>query len=373
MIKALYITSGAGQGIENKEMPVAQSYSPQKRLLWQRDKREQLDGTNRLSWIDVCKGLAIILMILGHIKSIPATLYHVIFSFHMPLFMIINGYLIRSYDIRNVFSKSLKSLIKPYVIICFLEAIFAAVFSTGVDSAGQAFFDSLNDMIVGMSKFSNLFTQYHSVWLVWFVCCLFISRNLYVFIRSFCRKLPWLIQILIILAVSFLGVTIGKWLGFLPWSLDVAMASVVFIAFGDFLRNHQANKAQKIGIVVVAFFCWVLLLWKGVWIELATRSYPYDALCFICAIAGSVAMIVVSRGIDHIPLVSSFFTWAGKNSIVILGVHCLEMRFFKWDEWVYGSSNIASSWVIVFFLHLLLILIVSYLFTQYRKLIAVAR
>lgn len=42
--------------------------------------------------IDVLKGIAILLVVLGHIAAAPK-LTSVIYSFHMPLFIFISGYL----------------------------------------------------------------------------------------------------------------------------------------------------------------------------------------------------------------------------------------------------------------------------------------
>lgn len=47
---------------------------------------------NRVEWIDVAKGIAIILMILGHCISVDSWLRLIIFSFHMPFFLIASGY-----------------------------------------------------------------------------------------------------------------------------------------------------------------------------------------------------------------------------------------------------------------------------------------
>ena len=54
----------------------------------------------RESWIDVCKGIAIILVVIGHIESVYRidmsaliVVHDFVYSFHMPLFLLISGYL----------------------------------------------------------------------------------------------------------------------------------------------------------------------------------------------------------------------------------------------------------------------------------------
>ena len=45
-----------------------------------------------LNWIDLAKGIGIILVLIGHSKFLPITLKNYIYSFHMPLFFILSGY-----------------------------------------------------------------------------------------------------------------------------------------------------------------------------------------------------------------------------------------------------------------------------------------
>jgi len=46
---------------------------------------------NRIVWIDIAKGIAIILMVIGH-STIPSWLSSFIWTFHMPLFFIASGW-----------------------------------------------------------------------------------------------------------------------------------------------------------------------------------------------------------------------------------------------------------------------------------------
>ena len=87
---------------------------------------------NRIEWIDYSKGILIILVIAGH--AIPEFdlhldyLAHFIYSFHMPAFFILSGYLFRyKKDINTVefAKKKAKQLLIPY-IICLLYTSDAA-------------------------------------------------------------------------------------------------------------------------------------------------------------------------------------------------------------------------------------------------------
>ena len=48
--------------------------------------------------IDIARGLACLLVVVGHVPTIPSFLHTWIYSFHMPLFFIISGIVLNSND-----------------------------------------------------------------------------------------------------------------------------------------------------------------------------------------------------------------------------------------------------------------------------------
>ena len=92
-----------------------------------------MDGENmqREKYIDVAKGIGILLVVYGHVinsgklESLDA-ISQVIYSFHMPLFFFVTGYLsgLRKYQGDFSFSKQLKkiglSLFVPYIVWSFV-------------------------------------------------------------------------------------------------------------------------------------------------------------------------------------------------------------------------------------------------------------
>lgn len=49
----------------------------------------------RVAWLDIAKGIAILCTIVGHTVSYGSRARNLIFSFHMPLFFLLAGYTIR--------------------------------------------------------------------------------------------------------------------------------------------------------------------------------------------------------------------------------------------------------------------------------------
>ena len=87
------------------------------------------NSINRIIWIDLIKCLAIFLVILGHTITsfnhnyLNSPLYLSIYSFHMPLFMMISGYMISIKHLNN----PLKYLKKRVYSILFPALIWGAI------------------------------------------------------------------------------------------------------------------------------------------------------------------------------------------------------------------------------------------------------
>lgn len=56
---------------------------------------------NRIDWVDISKGLGIILVIIGHCVYLGGLIHNWIFSFHMPLFFILSGIFIRKIKLNS--------------------------------------------------------------------------------------------------------------------------------------------------------------------------------------------------------------------------------------------------------------------------------
>lgn len=68
---------------------------------------------NRMDWMDWAKTIAITLVVLGHLRS---DYNSYIFSFHMPFFLMLSGFLQKKRPLKEELVKSAKSLLVPYII-----------------------------------------------------------------------------------------------------------------------------------------------------------------------------------------------------------------------------------------------------------------
>lgn len=83
----------------------------------------------RVSWIDCAKGIATVLMILGHTwftESLKAFFY----TFHMPLFFILSGYTFRfekNINTRSFFAKRIKPIVAYYILFAALNIAWKGI------------------------------------------------------------------------------------------------------------------------------------------------------------------------------------------------------------------------------------------------------
>lgn len=322
----------------------------------------------RLRYWDIAKGIAILLMIIGHVAPLDSVIYPFIYSFHMPLFFIANSFFIKNYNIGETINKSSKTLLKPYAIICLLEAIGYASFFRADGTWLSEFFYRIKCGIVGMSFSNSVLTEFKSVMMVWFVICLFATRIIYITVMHLLRDYHESFKLLILCVMAFVGVYIGTNVAFLPWSLDVALAALPFMWVGDFLKRINLNKFFNIIVFCILLIIWFVLIYMGYHIELAVRKYPGNILCYLCAIAGCLVCLYFSYYIDfRFDRLAKALSWCGKNSIIILGINIMEFLFFDWNSLIYAHFDVELYWVIKAIVEISVIILLTYFFIKIRK------
>ena len=87
---------------------------------------------NRNRWLDIAKGIAIILMVAGH-TPIPSVMSHFIYAFHMPLFFISSGLVsnYEKYSLVDYIKHKSYTLLLPFVCYSTIVAFFN-VFYRGI-------------------------------------------------------------------------------------------------------------------------------------------------------------------------------------------------------------------------------------------------
>lgn len=95
--------------------------------------------TTRIQYIDVCKGIGIIGVILGHLVTYDSYIFKLIFAVHMPLFFFCSGILFRPQ--KKIRSKILNAFVSPYLFFLLVGVIIYGL--TGRLNIDLSFFTAL--------------------------------------------------------------------------------------------------------------------------------------------------------------------------------------------------------------------------------------
>lgn len=133
-------------------------------------------GSKRENWVDIAKGIGIILVVMGH-ACCPKIPHGIIYSFHMPLFFFLSGLFISKQckcEFQLYLKKNFRSLLLPYFYFNLISIAFH--YSMSVIFHKELLEGSVTDNIVGIFIGMRWGSQYHHV--LWFLPCLFFAKML---------------------------------------------------------------------------------------------------------------------------------------------------------------------------------------------------
>lgn len=278
-------------------------------------------------WIDLTKGFAMILVILAHSMEwfssdlgLRLLILPFIYSFHIPLFFFISGFLFSSDKSFKRFTlRRIKSLLLPYITFAVIILFFDAV---------KIYILKSNDNIVIKDKMISMLTQNHYNHL-WFIIVLFFIE----FIAYFICKIKSN-GLLITMAVAFVAVAylyqiyIDK---YLLWSLDEVIYAMPFFLSGYIARKvNLQERLLKPKYMLIYLIVGIganflnLLLNKSVrYVNMFKCDYGNILLFYISAIAMILFALSLCKTLKNIkPL-----NYIGKNSLVYYGLHLIVFQF----------------------------------------------
>lgn len=287
---------------------------------------------NRLLFIDIAKGIGILLVALAHndLAGYAPFLFHWIYSFHMPLFFFLSGLFFKpEIPFLDLLRRRFDSLLKPYFF-----GIFLIYF-------GAIFFDKMG-LSIAFGRIAKSFyaNGYYLDWVaMWFLPALFtVNLVAFLFYLAFRRvEAPWprWIGLLAILAlgawtvgwfnpieINLLGRSLT--LNGLPWSLDLALLAGFYFIMGREIYRHVpadwfSSPFMLFGAAVVNLG---LVFIFPETMDLNTRSYDSPVVFTLEAVSGILLVLAVSRWLERGPgWLANFFSYMGRISVLILIFH----------------------------------------------------
>lgn len=313
-------------------MPAADSGGAGEKVMGQTNK-------TRLDWLDIAKGIAILLMIIGHVPAIPWYPFRkLIFSVHMPLFFITAGYVLGIHNGKINLGKASKRLLLPYGISAALTILMDWIrigefhlfteIKRFIWASGVPVDYGPGVPIVG-------FETAPMIGALWFLPCMFFGKILFQGTLHTLKKTPEWVRATVVLILTAGGYLLGQSYK-LPMGIDIAVFVQIFFYAGYLIQKTDLlnRKGCAITIGAVSTFLWYIAL-KCDGIELSARLYRPFPACIgsvLGACAGTLVLFAVSSEVlQKIPVIKEFLVFCGKNSLIILCIHHLEPNFIPWD------------------------------------------
>ena len=286
-----------------------------------RKKRMQRDKS-----LDIAKAIAILLMIYGHFRYTVInmdTLYGWIYSFHMPVFILISGWLtvVKTEGKRDLLIKKIKKILFPYIIWIIIGFLVNLLFGLTEESVS----DLIHGIAVGDNLISNLPT--------WYLLSYFWIALFAIYI------LPFLDSVKKLVAADLISVIPVFLVAYVPDLQDYFRLKGALVLLPFFITGYLLQKIRFLlpwWMIVPLFYIGYILerinavrSWGSVTVGNGDIGVPY--LYLLSALCTSVALLTLCRYLARIPFMDIIGVF-GRNTRMILCTH-----------WIIG--NVIGIWV----------------------------
>lgn len=197
----------------------------------------KVGNTQRIEWIDVAKGIAILLVIIGHTVQFESLTWNLIFSFHMPVFFVLSGYTYRpAVDKKTLFNHA-KHHFHHLILPCLYVSLFVVVCNIVKNdyySISEIWF-AIYSMLRNLFWASGVPFKGTAVSFIWFIFSLFWTKILIDCIYTFQKNQQ---KYCTIGCLTFLGVGLGTTHHWLVQNFDVTLVALVFFYIGMLWKTH---------------------------------------------------------------------------------------------------------------------------------------
>jgi fucose 4-O-acetylase-like acetyltransferase len=279
---------------------------------------------------DVLKGIAILLVIVGHCETFRFRPF--IYSFHMPLFFFIAGFFLKYRPFSQEISLSFKRLIVPYaftsVCICVSALLYEIVNYSFSD--GSYFQKSVIVYLLGSR---GRLSEYlgGNVDVLWFLLALFWARCITAFLIQ--KIHSEIICCLLFFVFGILGTFLYKNV-LVPYCLAQGLCAVGFVYAGTLMKKYEIlEKETSKNIIPFLLILW-LYSWNRGWVNMAGCRFDSG---YLFSLGGSLGIFIVLYTLvknlySKKSLIWKFIHFCGRYSLVIYSVHAIEKFACDWKS-----------------------------------------
>lgn len=283
-----------------------------------------MEKDRRIGWIDIAKGIGIILIVLGH--SSQGIVRQIIYSFHVPLFFILSGYTVKDdkYTPAEILIKRIKQLL-PYYAVCGITIISLTSIKCAASKEFFKIWETVYAFLYGSGSVHETPFYIANVGPVWFLLAMIWADYFYFLFSK--KSNPGLYY----LGLFALGLATSKLL-WLPFSIQSGMTSTIFIYIGKCFRNKEAPATKRIQVPALMAALWINCIFlQEKWVLVVENRFPNYFIDVVGAACGAYIVMLCSFYLQR-GRVSNVLSYIGKSSLVILCLHTIKLVLIPWRE-----------------------------------------
>lgn len=276
---------------------------------------------NRLEYVDIAKGIGIVLVVCSHSDALG--LMWLMMGMFVPIFYFCSGY---TYSMKGTLAECMKKrfrkLFVPYLFFNLL--MFCVFMHFSLRELVGVFYSRYSLYPLDVTPNVKFLTSGN--YPMWFLTSMIVSYFFFYLLVYFDRFKYGLFAVYAILTIALDRLPI-----LLPWSLDTAFLTSLFMYAGMVVRNKGYISANwwQVGIALSVYVGLHLI---GGDINLSVRMYGTSV--FIYFILGCLGSFVVLWGAKFLEgtILGRLFLSLGQHSLTIF---CIQMIFIVWAKNMY--------------------------------------
>lgn len=283
---------------------------------------------SRIQFLDIMKGIGILLVIIGHFYA-PSILSYIIWSFHLPMFVIISGLFLKPYIDKDRIKKLASNYLKPYFFTWLCIVLFESLKQI---FKGLPLCDIFQQRLIsgfwalGSNSTINRPEFVVKEGVIWFLMALFVgSIYLSIILNFFKSKISQINTILVLWGLSiFLQENYC-----LPLQLSTAVPFVLWLYIGYLIKNSSTilTKAPKCSYIypLIWLITFTIAFLTGNKFSITVCKLPLCGVEILGAYSGFITFLLISKHIES-TMLGNLFNLLGKNSLYILCAHGFDIE-----------------------------------------------
>ena len=297
----------------------------------------QAKTENRNQFVDIMRGIAMLLVVLGHTmtgctaNSQSSFLFNIIWSLQMPLFILISGY-VTKYSRPISDGNGLWKYVKRRTVAYMLPWAVWSFLVRGI-IFGQDGFLNVKHLLWNMDS------GYWFLATIWTISMIFgvasfvaeraskenLLKKQIVLLGCYLAGMVLLVGIGVILGLSFFAIKLTLY--YMPFYY----AGFLYGQFDDRMKESETGKKIIDSVVAICFVMWLFVILRFPLYEMSDGGFAI-ILRAATSLAGCIAVCGLCKGILSEKSGGGTLAWVGEHSLEVYLTHYLLLSLIKLDE-----------------------------------------